>query len=43
MVAFGTHTSTTRDFVRTGLVLTILAYMLTLVFGATYWSWLGYV
>ena len=32
-----------RDFIRTGLVLTVLAYVLTLLFGATYWRWLGYV
>jgi anion transporter len=43
MVAYGTDTFTPRDFIRTGLVLTVLAYLLTLVFGATYWHWLGYV
>lgn len=43
MVAYGTGTFIVRDFVRTGLALTLLAYVLTLVFGATYWSWLGYV
>jgi len=29
--------------VRTGIVITVLAYILTLVLGATYWRWLGYV
>lgn len=43
MVGYGTDTFTARDFVRTGLVLTVLAYLLTLLFGATYWQWLGYV
>ena len=43
MLAYGTDTFTSRDFVRTGLVITVLAYVLTLVFGATYWRWLGYV
>jgi len=43
MVAYGTETFAARDFVRTGLVLTVLAYLLTLLFGATYWRWLGYV
>ncbi len=43
MVAYGTETFVARDFVRTGLVITVLAYVLTLVFGATYWRWLGYV
>ncbi|MGO9358506.1 MAG: DASS family sodium-coupled anion symporter [Xanthobacteraceae bacterium] len=43
MVAYGTETFAARDFVRTGLVITVLAYLLTLLFGATYWRWLGYV
>jgi anion transporter len=43
MVAYGTDTFTVRDFVRTGLALTVIAYALVLLFGATYWSWLGYV
>src|ERR1700730_12976780 len=41
MVAYGTETFDARDFVRTGLVITVLAYLLTLLFGATYWRWLG--
>jgi solute carrier family 13 (sodium-dependent dicarboxylate transporter), member 2/3/5 len=43
MVAFGTDTFSTREFFRTGLVLTVLAYGLTLLFAASYWRWLGYV
>ncbi len=43
MVGYGTETFNARDFIRTGLVLTVLAYLLTLAFGATYWRWLGYV
>jgi anion transporter len=43
MVAYGTNTFVVRDFVRTGLVITALAYALTLLLGATYWRWLGYV
>ena len=43
MVAYGTETFAARDFVRTGLVLTALAYALMLVFAATYWRWLGYI
>jgi solute carrier family 13 (sodium-dependent dicarboxylate transporter), member 2/3/5 len=43
MVAYGTATFAARDFVRTGVVITLLAYLLTLLFGATYWRWLGYV
>lgn len=43
MVAYGTDTFSARDFVRTGLVLTIIAFALVMVMGATYWRWLGYV
>jgi len=43
MVAYGTETFAVRDFIRTGIVITALAYLLTLLFGATYWHWLGYV
>ena len=43
MVAYGTETFEARDFVRTGLVLTVIAFALVLVLGATYWRWLGYV
>ncbi len=43
MVAYGTDTFAAKDFIRTGLALTVVAYLLMLLFGATYWSWLGYV
>ena len=43
MVAYGTETFTARDFVRTGLVLTVIAMALVMLLGATYWRWLGYV
>ena len=43
MVGYGTGTFVARDFVRTGIAITLLAYLLTLLFGATYWRWLGYV
>lgn len=42
-LAYGMGAYAARDFVRTGIVLTVAAYMLTLLFGATYWHWLGYV
>ena len=42
MVAYGTETFEARDFVRTGLVLTLIAYALVMLLGATYWHWLGY-
>ena len=42
MVAYGTETFEARDFVRTGLALTVIAYALVMLLGATYWHWLGY-
>jgi len=42
MVAYGTGTFNARDFVRTGLVLTVIALALVMLLGATYWHWLGY-
>lgn len=43
MVAYGTETFEARDFVRTGLVMTVIALALVMLLGATYWRWLGYV
>jgi len=43
MLAFGTGTFAARDFIRVGVVLTAIAYLLLLLFAATYWHWLGYV
>ena len=43
MVAYGTETFEAKDFVRTGLVLTVIAFALVMLLGATYWRWLGYV
>jgi sodium-dependent dicarboxylate transporter 2/3/5 len=43
MVGYGTGAFVARDFIRTGIAITVLAYLLTLLFGATYWRWLGYV
>jgi sodium-dependent dicarboxylate transporter 2/3/5 len=43
VVAYGTETFEARDFVRTGLVLTAIAFALVMLLGATYWRWLGYV
>ena len=42
MVAYGTETFDAKDFVRTGSVLTVIAVMLVMLLGATYWRWLGY-
>jgi di/tricarboxylate transporter len=43
MVAYGTETFAPRDFLRTGLVLTVIALALVMGLAATYWHWLGYV
>ncbi|MDE2615631.1 MAG: DASS family sodium-coupled anion symporter [Burkholderiales bacterium] len=43
MVAYGTDTFAVRDFVRTGLVLTVIGFALVLLLGATYWQWMGYL
>jgi di/tricarboxylate transporter len=43
MLVYGTDTFTARDFVKTGLVITAVAYALLLALGATWWRWLGYV
>lgn len=43
MIAYSTGYITSKDFLKTGIPFTILAYAMILVFSATYWNWLGYV
>lgn len=43
MVAYGTETFEVKDFIKTGIPLTIIAYALIVLLGATYWKWLGLV
>ncbi|WP_460489277.1 anion permease [Curvibacter fontanus] len=43
LVAYGTDTVAVRDFVRTGLVLTVIGFALVLLLKATYWQWMGYL
>ena len=43
MLAYGTGTFEAKDFIRVGVVLTVIAYLMLLLFAATYWRWLGYV
>ena len=43
MVAYSSDTFEVKDFIRTGVPITIIGYALLLVFAATYWHWLGYV
>jgi anion transporter len=43
MIAYGTDTFDARDFVRTGLVITLVATLLLVIFALTYWPWMGYM
>ena len=43
MIAYGTDTFEARDFIRTGLVITLAATALLVVFALTYWPWMGYM
>ena len=43
MLAYGTDTFDIRDYVRTGLVLTLAATALLVVFALTYWPLMGYM
>ena len=41
MLAYGTGAFTTRQFLKTGIPLTIAGYLLVLLLSATYWQWIG--
>ena len=43
MLAYGTGAFTSKQFLRTGIPLTVVGYLLILIFSATYWSWIGLV
>jgi len=43
MVCLATETFTAKQFARVGIVLTIVGYLLLLLFGATWWRWLGWI
>ncbi|MHA2789440.1 SLC13 family permease [Corynebacterium sp. S7] len=43
MLAYGSGAFTTRQFLKTGIPLTIVGYLLILLFSATYWKWLGLI
>jgi anion transporter len=43
MIAYGTDTFTVKQFIKTGIPLTFIAYGCILLLAATYWKWLGYV
>ncbi len=43
MVCLGTETFNARQFARIGIPMTLIGYVLMLVFGMTYWKWLGWM
>ncbi|WP_034113451.1 DASS family sodium-coupled anion symporter [Pseudomonas fluorescens] len=43
MVCLGTDTFTPKQFARVGVLITLIGYVLLLVFASTYWSWLGWI
>ena len=43
MIAYGTDTFEVNDFVKSGIPLTIIAFGLIMLLGATYWKWMGLV
>ncbi|MDU2064021.1 MAG: DASS family sodium-coupled anion symporter [Sporomusaceae bacterium] len=43
MIAYGTETFEVKDFIKTGIPLTLIAYAIIMLLGATYWKWIGLV
>lgn len=43
MVAYSTGTFEVKTFMKTGIPITIIGYLMLLVYAATYWQWLGLV
>ena len=43
MIAYGTNTFEVKDFIKTGIPMTFIAYGLIMLFAATYWKWLGHI
>ena len=41
MLAYGTGAFTTKEFLKSGIPLTIIGYLLIILFSATYWQWVG--
>ncbi len=40
MLAYGTGAFTTKDFLKSGIPLTIIGYILIMILSATYWQWI---
>ena len=43
MLAYGTETFTVKDFLKTGIPISIIAYLLIILLSVTYWHWLGLI
>lgn len=43
MLAYGSGTFTVKDFLKAGIPLTVVGYILILIFSFTYWKWLGLI
>ncbi|WP_462380303.1 DASS family sodium-coupled anion symporter [Pseudomonas sp. Marseille-QA0892] len=43
MVCLGTDTFNARQFAKVGIVVTVIGYLLMLVFAKTWWAWLGWI
>ena len=41
MLAYGTGAFTVKDFLKSGIPLTMIGYLLILLFSVTYWKWIG--
>lgn len=41
MLAYGTGTFTTKDLLKSGFPITIIGYILIIIFSLTYWQWMG--
>jgi len=41
MLAYGTGAFTVKDFLKSGIPLTIIGYLLIILLSATYWQWIG--
>lgn len=43
MLAYGTETFTVKDFLKTGIPISIIGYLLIILLSVTYWHWLGLI
>lgn len=41
MLAYSTGAFTTKQFLKAGILFTIVSYLLILLLSATYWKWMG--